>query len=138
LHLRLTACILAFTGLVPSAAVACDLGGASAYLNRCVAANDAGDNVTKSVYCASAAQEFGVCALENNGRLHFGFLAFEGRALSLAGAANVQGGLDAGKGRLQIQSAKGFARSVLASKAAEPKARIIARNTLDDISKLHL
>jgi hypothetical protein len=111
--------------------------GANALLNRYAVANDAGENAAKAVYCSGAAQEYGVCALENTGSLHYTFLAFEARMLSLAGAANLQGGLNTGKGRLQLQSAKGFAQSVLASKTAVAKARIIAHNTLGDISELH-
>jgi hypothetical protein len=121
--------------ITPCAAMACNSEQAIGLARRCVVANDTADNGAKSLYCANAAQEYGLCAAENTGKVHYGFVAIEARMLSLAGFANLEGVPYIGK--QQLQSAKVLARSVLASRTAEPKVRRIARNTLDDILKAH-
>lgn len=138
LKLAIVTCLVAFITVGPYTAAACDMESAGTLMKRCVVANDTGDNEAKAVYCSRAAEEFGLCALDHAGTLHYDLVAFEARALSVAGAANIEGGLNPTKGRVQIRSAKRLATSVLMSKTAPSRALTLARNILDDLSKVHL
>lgn len=121
--------VLALATQAPAVAFSCDKELTSTYSSRCLNAFDVANYSSASVWCRSAAEQFGICSDDFTGSLRFGYIALKARALSAAAIANARSG-DRATASLQLRVARALASDVIRSRSAQRDDKSLASAVL--------